>query len=254
MSLAVALVGAIMGLLLGLLGGGGSVLAVPMFVYGLGMPPPQAVAASLAVVGATSLVGAMSYWRAGLIDVRRGLLVGALAMAGGYAGAALASRIGGPAQLLVFVAVLIGAAVAMLTRRAPSEAGAAAPPLPFTPRSLFAIAAAATAIGVLTGVVGIGGGFLFVPALVLLARMPMPQAIGTSLLVIAMNAAAATVGYLGRVAIPWDAALFVTGVAVVGVLAGGRVACLVPQRALQRAFGVVLLLVAGLMLHGAIGA
>jgi uncharacterized membrane protein YfcA len=253
MSLAVALVGAVMGLLLGLLGGGGSVLAVPMFVYGLDMPPAQAVAASLAVVGVTSLVGAVSYWRAGLVDVRRGLIVGGLAMGGGYAGAAIAARIGGPAQLLVFIVVLLTAAVAMLTRRTPSHV-AVTETAPVTRRRLLIIAAAAAAIGVLTGVVGIGGGFLFVPALVLLARMPMPQAIGTSLLVIAMNAAAATIGYVGRVAIPWDAALFVTGVAVVGVLAGGRVACLVPQRALQRAFGVVLLLVAGLMLHGAIRA
>lgn len=107
----------------------------------------------------------------------------------------------------------------------------------------------ALGVGLLTGLVGIGGGFLVVPALVILARVPMRQAVGTSLLVIAMNAASAFVGYVGTVAVPWAFIAGFTGVAVAGVLVGTALVRLVPQRALKQAFSVLLILMGTFMLH-----
>lgn len=236
------LLAATIGLSLGLLGGGGSILTVPVLVYVLGYEAKPAIAMSLPVVGITSLVGAVLHWRLGNVRVRTALAFGLLAMAGAFAGARLAGWMSGSAQLASLAAVMTVAAVSMF-RGTPARAErptAAHPAL---------LAAVALGVGVLTGVVGIGGGFLVVPALVLLARVPMREAVGTSLLVIAMNAASGFAGYLGTVALDWTFLAGFTAASVVGALAGTALASRVPQAALKRGFAVFLFAMSGFVLY-----
>ena len=164
---------ALIGLSLGLMGGGGSILTVPVFVYVLGFAAKPAIAMSLPVVGATSLVGAIGHWRAGNVNLRTAALFGVIAMVGSYAGARLAVLFSGPVQLTLLAVVMLAAAASMLragsSRTDGTHAGTSvsAAPLP-----LAKIMAVGLAVGVLTGIVGIGGGFLIVPALVVLGRVP----------------------------------------------------------------------------------
>lgn len=235
------------GLLLGALGGGGSILAVPIFVYVLSLDPKAAIAMSLPVIGLTSLAGAWGHWRHGHLDLRQAVLFGAAAMAGAYAGARLAVFVPGGLQLAALGAVMAAAALSMLRPRRLPASGAPEPP------SVVLSAASGLGIGVLTGLLGVGGGFLFVPALVLFGRLPMKHAVGTSLLVIAMSATAGLLGYLGQVEVDWGLVARFTAGALAGLAAGVQIVRLVPHRTLQRAFGVFLLMVAGWLLYQNIG-
>ena len=230
---------ALIGLTLGLLGGGGSILTVPVFVYLLGIPPKPAIAMSLAVVGTTSLVAAIGHWRAGNVHLRVAAIFGVVAMLGTFLGARLATLLDGRTQLAIFAVVMLVAAGVMLRNAsgaAPAAAGAA------SPRAMLLVVPAAIAVGVLTGVVGVGGGFLIVPALVVLARVPMKQAVGTSLLVIALNATTGFAGYLGQVEVRWAFMATFAAVASAAALGGAWLVRFVSQRALKRAFAVFLLL------------
>lgn len=243
MALAI-LLAVVIGLALGILGGGGSILTVPIFVYLLGMSAKEAIAMSLAVVGATSLFGAISHWRDGNVDTRVAAIFGAVAMGGTYLGARLAVFFSGAAQLTLFAIVMLLAAGFMFRpprlRQPRAEAVRRMPPV--------LIVVEGIAVGVLTGLVGVGGGFLIVPALVLLGGLSMKHAIGTSLVVIAMKSIAGFVGYLGQVQIDWGLMAVFTTAAIAGILAGARIVRYVPQMALQRAFAVLLVLMGGLIL------
>jgi uncharacterized membrane protein YfcA len=239
--------GALVGLALGLLGGGGSILTVPIFVYVLGYGAKEAIAMSLAVVGAVSLFGAAGHWRAGNVNLRVALIFGAVAMAGTYLGARLAVFFSGAAQLILFAAVMLLAAWFMFRPKQVEAQGAAPAELRDMPLAL--IAAEGLAVGVLTGLVGVGGGFLIVPALVLLGKVPMKQAVGTSLLVIAMKSAAGFAGYLGQVQVDWGFMAVFTAVAVGGILLGTYLVRFVPQAALQRAFAVFLVVMGTFILY-----
>jgi uncharacterized membrane protein YfcA len=242
LALGLALAAAI-GLTLGLLGGGGSILAVPVLVYVLGYPAKTAIAMSLPVVGITSLVGAALHWRLGNVRVGTAFTFGLIAMIGAFVGAKLSVLMRGDAQLALLAVVMTAAAASMLRRdRSDAEPRASWRPV--------LLAAVALGVGVLTGLVGIGGGFLVVPALVLLARVPMRQAVGTSLLVIAMNAAAGFAGHLGTVTLEWGALLGLTGAAAAGALAGTSLVGHVPQAALKRGFAVFLFAMSGFVLYG----
>ncbi len=243
--------GLFIGLSLGLLGGGGSILAVPIFVYVLGFDAKQAIAMSLAVVGVTSLMGAIGHWRIGNVHVRVALVFGAVAMVGTYLGARLSVFFSGAAQLVLFALVMLSAAYFMLRGRVPGLS-AAAGESHLADRSHLPIALIALegiAVGVLTGLVGVGGGFLIVPALVLLARVPMKQAVGTSLAVIAMKSATGFLGYLGQVEVAWAFMGAFTAVAIVGILIGTYLVRFVPQGTLRRAFAVFLIVMSGGILY-----
>jgi hypothetical protein len=237
---------ALVGVLLGALGGGGSILTVPVLVYAAGFDPKLAIAMSLPVVAMTSAAGAVSHWHAGHVQLRPALLFGSAAMLGAYLGAQIGLRVAATFQLFLLAVVMLGASISMLRAR-PSVA-----PVDRRPSeratSLWLSAAAALAIGVLTGLIGIGGGFLFVPVLVVLGRVPVRDAVGTSLVVIAMNAAAGLAGYAGAVAIPWPFVLVFAAMASAGALAGVWVARVTPPRLLQQAFAVLLLTVAAAVL------
>jgi len=233
---------AMIGLSLGLLGGGGSILTVPVLVYVLGVAPKPAIVMSLPVVGATSLVGAALHWRVGNVRVSTALAFGVLAMAGAFAGARLAVHMSGAAQLALLALTMLAASISMLRgHRVEPAAGT-------SPRATILVPVA-LGVGLLTGVVGIGGGFLVVPALVLLAGVPMRQAVGTSLLVIALNSASGLAGYLGTVAIDWRFLGGFTAASIVGAIAGTALSARVPQSALRRGFALFLIAIGGFVLY-----
>lgn len=232
---------------LGLLGGGGSILTVPIFVYVLGIEPKAAIAMSLGVIGLVSLAGAWSHWRDGRVDVRIALVFGSVAMAGTYLGARLSVFMSGTAQLVLFAVVMLVAAGFMYGDRPPVDEASSAPVRgPVLRWALIALEG--VAVGILTGLVGVGGGFLIVPALVLLGDLPMKLAVGTSLLVIAMKSASGFVGYLGTPGI--DAVFMATfsAAAVVGIVIGSRFVRIVPQRALRKTFAGFLVVMGALIL------
>ena len=232
----------VIGVSLGLLGGGGSILTVPVFVYLLGFAAKPAIAMTLPVVGTASLVGAVGHWRQGNVNARVALLFGVVAMAGAFVGARLATFVSGAVQLATLGVVMLGAAAAMLRGRPQRPADA-------PPHTRALLLVAAVAVGLLTGFVGIGGGFLVVPALVLLAGSSMKEAVGTSLVVIAMNSAAGFAGYLGQVEIDWGFLAAFTAVAVAGIVIGTRLVRHVPQDTLRRIFALFLVLMAVLVLY-----
>lgn len=244
MTLIGLLLAVVMGLALGLLGGGGSVLAVPILVYALGFSAKQAVAASLAVVGLTSLFGAAGHWRKGHVKLRVALVFGPIAAAGAYLGAHLAVLLSGAAQLSLFAVMMLVAAFFMLRNGASGKDGGGSISDGSVGRLLLRFALPGTGVGILTGLVGVGGGFLAVPALVLLGGIPMEAAVGTSLLVIAMNSFAGFAGYLGEAEIPWGLMSLFTALAVAGSFAGAYLARFVPESALKKGFAVFLIAMA----------
>ncbi len=243
---------ALVGISLGMLGGGGSILTVPIFVYVLGFDPKLAIAMSLPVVGGASFVGALSHWRAGNVRLGTATLFGIIAMAGAYAGARLSIYLSGNAQLLLLGITMLAAAVSMLrSARRDAARPATADTLPMPLALLFPVA---LGVGALTGLVGIGGGFLIVPALVVLAGVSMKQAVGTSLLVISMNSMSGFAGYAGRVELPWNFMLVFMAIAAAGILIGTRLTRLVSQSALKQGFAVFLILLGAVIVFKNISA
>jgi uncharacterized membrane protein YfcA len=237
----------LIGLLLGLLGGGGSVLTVPVMVYLVGLEPKTAIATSLVVVGTTSLVAVVSHARAGRVCWKTGFVFGLAGMAGAYGGGRLAAFIPGNVLLLLFAAVMLVTAAAMLRGRKEEKPGNG----PICPSRLNvpAVLFDGLLVGALNGLVGVGGGFVIVPALNLLGGLPMHAAVGTSLVVIAMNSAAALAGYASHVSIDPYLVGVVTAAAVAGSLAGGLLSRRLSGQALRRAFGVFVLGIAGYLLY-----
>ncbi len=234
-----ALVGALLiGLSLGLLGSGGSILTVPVLVYLLGEPPKQAIAESLLIVGGIALLGAIPFALRGLVDFRNVLFFGLPGMAGTYLGAWLSRFVSGQVQLLVFAGVMLVAAYSMARppalKRQEGEK-----------RKPWKIVLDGVAVGALTGFVGVGGGFLIVPALVLLGGLPMHLAVGTSLVIIALKSFAGFYKYLHLLpalglSVNWaNAGLFIL-VGTLGSFLGGRMAVRLPQETLKRGFALFL--------------
>ncbi len=232
----------LVGISLGLLGGGGSILTVPLLAYVAGMDPKPAVATSLLVVGVTSAVAAVSHARAGRVRWRTAMLFGLAAMAGAYSGGWLARFVPGTTLLIAFALIMVAAGVAMLRGRK-DITGTAAQPLPVIRITLIGLV-----VGVISGLVGAGGGFLLVPALTLLAGLPMPVAVGTSLVVIAMQSLAGFAGHLSSEHIDWRLAAFVSIAAVAGALIGGRLIAFVQPDSLRVVFGWFVLMMASLIL------
>jgi uncharacterized protein len=222
----------VVGVTLGLLGGGGSILMVPLLVYVAGMDAKEAIAASLVVVGVTAAVSVVGHARAGRVRWRTGLLFGAAGMAGAFAGGLLGGHLPGQLLMSAFALMMVATAVAMLRGRRDVDPAKGHAELPVGRVLLDGVV-----VGLVTGLVGAGGGFLVVPALALLGGLPMGVAVGTSLLVIAMKSAAGLTGYLATVSLDWTLVGAITIAAVVGSLIGARLVDRIPADALRKAFG-----------------
>ncbi|NJK51465.1 sulfite exporter TauE/SafE family protein [Candidatus Gracilibacteria bacterium] len=245
------------GISLGLIGGGGSILAVPTLVYVMGMPPKSAIATSLAVVGTVSLLGVIPHWKLGNVQFKTAAMFGLSTMVGAYAGARLATLpfITGTLQMLLFATMMLLAAIFMLRNKTTAES---IPPTQGVNLTLYPkpvckycwlwLLSEGIGVGVLTGLVGVGGGFAIVPALVLLAKVPMKQAIGTSLLVIFLNSVAGFLGYFGHVALDWPLMISFMVAVSFGIAAGAYLVRFVRAKHLQKAFGYFLLFMAAFIL------
>lgn len=244
---------------IGLLGGGGSILTTPLLVYVLDFTPKEAITASLFVVGVTALFGLISHARAGRVQWRTGLIFGGAGMTGAFIGGQIGSQLPGALLLGAFSVMMAVTAVAMLRGRK-SVAGSHRKGLP-----IFRIILDGLVVGLVTGLVGAGGGFLVVPALALLGGLPMPVAVATSLLVVAMKSFAGFAGYAlqfgngsfvslnPETQINWGVTLIVTAGAIVGALVGSRMVGKIHPDKLRKGFGWFVLVMAVFILSQQIG-
>ncbi|MCV9996336.1 sulfite exporter TauE/SafE family protein [Paeniglutamicibacter sp. ZC-3] len=230
------LLSVLIGLSLGLLGGGGSILTVPILTYVAGMNPKEAIAASLFVVGATSAVSAVDHARKKRVKWRTGLVFGGAGMAGAFGGGLLGGHIPATILMLAFALMMVATSLAMIRgRKVPSsEAHDGELPVP-------KVVLEGLVVGLVTGLVGAGGGFLVVPALALLGGLSMPVAVGTSLIVIAMKSFAGLGGYLTTVSLDWALVGGVTTAAILGSFIGARLAGRIPEPSLRKGFGFFVL-------------
>jgi uncharacterized membrane protein YfcA len=231
---------ALVGVSLGLLGSGGSIFTVPILHYALGQPEKVAVAGSLFVVGCVSLMTAIPQARAGRVDWRLAAAFGLPGVVGTWLGAAASRWVPGPVQLALFALVMLLAAGAMFMR---PKSGAT------TRRSAWKIAVDGLSVGILTGLVGVGGGFMIVPALVLLGGLPMHTAIGTSLVIIAAKSFSGFLGYLDvleelQLELDWQVLWIFIALGILGSLIGARIGARVSQARLRRVFSAVLVVMA----------
>lgn len=259
-----ALLGALaIGLTLGLLGSGGSILTVPVLVYLVGVPEKAAIAESLAIVCLIAGGGVIPFIFRGLVSWSTVMLFSLPGMVGAYMGALAATRISARVQLILFAMLMLSAAGLMLRRSVahadsaphdPSAPGSAnSSDAPATKQEFETVIVQGFGIGVLTGLVGVGGGFLIVPALVLLVHLPMHKAVGTSLATITLNSAAGF--YKHAQALPslhlqldWHLITLFGALGIVGSLTGGAIARYVPHDRLRRMFGVFLVIMASFLL------
>jgi uncharacterized membrane protein YfcA len=231
------------GLSLGLLGGGGSILTVPILVYALGVETKDAIASSLVVVGTTAAIALVRHAYARNVRWRIGFTFAAMSMIGAYAGGRAAALVPGVVLLLLLGGLMVATAIAMLRSDERITARAHRRPVP-----LVALLGQSLALGGLMGLIGAGGGFLLVPALLLLGRLSMRDAIGTSLLVITLNSLAAFSGHARHATVAWPATGLVLVVAALGAVGGGVLAPRLPERMLRRAFGCLVLAMAVFLL------
>jgi uncharacterized membrane protein YfcA len=237
-----ALLGAaLIGLSLGLTGAGGSIITLPVLVYLAGVAPKEAVGLSLFIVGAAALVGALQRIRGGGIHPKAALMFALSGMVGAAGGARLTPLVSPQALMIIFAALMLVVAVNMLIGKNDGLSPAAeCKPI----RCLLA----GLAVGVLTGFIGVGGGFLLVPALVKFAKLPLRQAVGTSLAVIAFNSAAGFISHFGEAPPRWLLAFVFAVLAATGVLAGTALAKRLPVARLRQGFAVMVILTGAFVL------
>lgn len=244
-------VGLLIGLVMGGLGGGGGVLVVPALVYLLGQTAQEATAASAVIVGVTAVVGVLTRLRGG-VDRRTALTFGALGVPSAYLGTLLNQQVAAPVLLLAFAATILLAAAALLCTAHPAEpepdpatggGTAVRTAAPSRLRTATKVVVCGLTIGFLTGFLGVGGGFLVVPALVVVLGMPMTRAVGTSLAIIVLNAVSSLVARHGGADLDWAVVVPLTLAAVVACVAAARVADRFSGPTLTRAFAVLLLVV-----------
>jgi len=243
------LLAALVGISLGLIGGGGSILTVPLLVYVLGINPLLATSYSLFIVGATSMVGAINHYSKGLVRIKTALLFGATSITTVFfTRKVLLPKIPSilfsnteftitkaTATMVLFAILMLLASIAMIKEGKEATNKGEPTKQPVTP--IFQLSFYGVLIGLATGFLGAGGGFLLIPALVLIVKMPMKQAVGTSLLVIGLNSLIGFTGDIGQISIDWQFLLRITAVAIVGIFIGGLLAKKIDGSKLKKAFG-----------------
>lgn len=235
--------GALIGFALGVLGAGGSILTVPILVYAMGFPVPIATGTSLAIVGLNAAAGAVDYHRRGLVLPKTGIAFGASGLLGAFGGVWLNHQVRGEVVLVLFALLMVGAAISLVRGQSTSEEAEQFQQTS-TAAGWLKLAVVGLAVGFLTGFFGVGGGFLVVPALVLVIGLPMKFAVGTSLLVIALNALWGLLGHLRFGGLDWGVTALFIGGGLVGVVGGGKLAGLLSTTWLRRAFAGLILSVA----------
>jgi uncharacterized membrane protein YfcA len=263
MTAAAAALGLLIGAVIGGLGGGGGVLTVPVLVYLLGQTAQGATTSSLLIVGVTAAAGTLARVRSHLVDWRTGLAFGVVGVPAAYLGVLLNERVAQPVLLLSFAGLtLVAAAALLLSSRPGAEPAPDTPDVPYaadqrtgglltapstrTPGRLATatiVTACGLTVGFLTGFLGVGGGFLVVPTLVVALRMPMNLAVGTSLMIITLNAVSSLAPRLATTSVAWHVVIPFTIAAIVGSIIGKRVADRLSGTALARAFAVMLVAV-----------
>lgn len=232
----------IIGLLLGLLGGGGSILTVPMLVYLLNVEPKTAIVTSFVVVGISSLMALIPHARRRSVCWKSGLFFGLSGMLGAFAGGRLAAHFSSDLLMTLFGLISLSTGLLMLRRtKGKADADAKMEPLSVCPLKVpyLRVLFDGFFVGGLTGMVGVGGGFLIVPALTLLVGLPMHGAVGTSLLIIVMNALAGLAGYSQHAALDVPLTMIVTAGALVGSGLGAVISGYIKPAWLRRGFGVM---------------
>lgn len=236
------LVGGAIGLTLGLLGGGGSILTVPALVYLVGQSPQVAVTASLVIVGVNSLLGAYFHRAQGTLNWRVALTFGGVGMAAAYWSAGLSQLFSSTVLLILFALLMMVVGTLMILRKTPQEESQ-------RPHRWPVILLSGAGVGLLTGFLGVGGGFLIVPALVMLVGLPMRQAVGTSLVIIAMNSLAGLLGHLGQGTLDYvTIALFVVA-GLGGTFAGTALTKVIRAEQLRRLFAGFVIVLALFLLY-----
>lgn len=263
----------LVGITIGLFGGGGAILMVPILSYIAGWPTQDSITGSLFIVGITSLFSTFLHARPtkeqrerghkkGNVRWGTGVVFGGLAMLGAFAGGQLTALLPGIVVMTIFAIVMIASGIGMVRGRKPSAPAApratdgkatpssvgTAATLPLTRAQKVKIVLAALGIGVISGLVGAGGGFLVVPALALLVGFTMPAAVGTSLLVVSMQSASGFLSHILHVDVDWQALGSLTGLAMAGTILGTLLGSHIPAAKLKRAFGVFVLLMAAVVL------
>lgn len=239
----------VIGLLLGLLGGGGSILTLPMLVYLLHIEPKAAIFTTFVVVGVSSLMALIPHLRRSAVCWKSGLVFGGTGMLGAFCGGQLASFVSDSGLMTVFGLISLGTGSLMLLKKSTTNLafekiiGYCPLKLPLLRLSLIG-----SLVGCLTGLVGVGGGFLIVPALSLLVGLPMQAAIGTSILVIAMNALAGFIAYSNQLTLDFTLTLIVTTGALLGSGIGAWLSHYLPANLLKRGFGLLVMMVAAYVL------
>ena len=234
--LMILVLGALIGLALGALGGGGSILTIPIRVYILKMNPHTAVTASLVIVGMNALLGMFLHHRAGHVQVKKSLLFGGYGLVASYIGARFSSILPGPVLLVLFGLLMFVIALMMLRPKMQIQEG--------QHQSWWMILLGGLGVGFLTGFLGVGGGFLLVPALVLFLGMSMQDAVGSSLLVIALNSTAGLLGHLNSGPLPWLEIILFSAAGLAGLLAGTSITKKIPAQRLGKMFAIFVLALA----------
>ena len=231
------------GLSLGLMGGGGSILTVPILVYILKMDPKLSIALSLAIVGATSLIGSYGHYKKGNIHLKVAIIFGPFAMLGTFIGAKLSVYFSAAIQLILFAIIMMIASIFMYKGRKESQQ------IEKSSYNIALIIFEGIVVGIVTGIVGVGGGFLIVPALVLIAGIPMKMAVGTSLLIISLKSITGFIGYYDQLTIPWPflgTFIVFTGF---GIIIGSKLVDHIPAKKLKKIFAIFLLIMGSAIIY-----
>jgi len=228
---------AVIGVSLGLIGGGGSILTVPILVYFLDVETHAAVGMSLAVVGATSLFGSYLHYKRGNVNFPAATVFGIAGIFGAFFGTPLTNLVAPAVLMLIFGGLMFVVAISMLWRRNHAERPAASEQI------LWKAILAGFGVGVLTGFLGVGGGFLIVPALVMFGGLAIKEAVGTSLFVIFLNCAAGLIGHASRNYFDWSLTALVMSLAVGGAGLGVVLSHRLAANHLQKTFAVLVLAV-----------
>ena len=238
------------GITLGLIGGGGSILALPILKYVMGVETKSAVAMTLVIVGTVSLIGVIPHWLQGNVNFKTALLFSPAAMLGAYIGARIASLpiIDPTIQLICFAVMMLVAAFFMIRKSSRTSDNKQQDDL-FNSKHdsqyrLLMIPIEGLIVGIVTGFVGVGGGFLIIPALVLLGKTPMKEAVGTSLLIITFKSLAGFAGYFGQVPVDVNIMIIFTIAASLGTISGAYLTKFVKPKLLEKSFGYFVIAVA----------